>query len=160
MENFRSVYCEYGFDWKEMNSALVVKMISNISFVSALLLTLFYYVKSIRILKRNSTYASEATQESIRTICRYAFVQFITVGPKVVYSYFTIITSLVYPVADITVMILFGLTGFANSMVYFFKRDGFGASSESSINQDDSTMDDDISYYEEGEDFPELKTCA
>jgi len=60
---------------------------------------------------------------------------------------------------DTGALILFGLTGFANSMVYFFKRDGFGASSESSINQD-TTVDDDISFYEDGEYYPEFKTYA
>ena len=138
---------------KEQNRKILIMSISNISFVISLFITLFFYAKSIRILKGDdTTFTSEARRESIKTLYRYAFVQLFTIGPKVTYSFYQAMTGAVHPDLERGLFILFGLSGFANSMVYFFKRDGFGTTKDASINHDESTASE-FSYYEDPDDI-------
>jgi len=146
--------CKRVLEIREESRKILIVGISNATFVISLFLTLFFYAKSIRILKGdNTTFTSEATRESIRTLYRYAFVQLFTVGPKVVYSYYSALSNAAPNIElDTALYILTGLTGFANSMVYFFKRDGFGATQDASINMNESTASD-LSYYEDPDDM-------
>jgi len=122
-------YYSHVLDFKEHDKKRLIMGIVNSFFIFSMLLTLLYYIKSIRSLKETGCLTTEATQKFANTLYQYALVQFITVGPKLIYAYYSLLTQRMNIEILTGTAALFGFTGFANSLVYFFKRDGFGASS-------------------------------
>jgi len=153
-----SLYCNELTKPEDQTKKQLISGVSDSSFVISLLLTLIYYVKSIKILKRDDCLKTAASRQFIRTLYQYALVQFITIGPQLIYSYYTLFTNKSYPEIGKATVVLFGLTGFANCMVYFFKRDGFGESTESSLEQHENSEGD--SYYEDHDTTIQLQIQA
>ena len=106
---------------------LTLVLILTLFPVLPLCLTTFYYLKTISILKKLPN--QNDTGQIIQVLYRYAFVQIVAIGP-------TFVTILINTFLDLSsedddnafsfiqmiVNALLGLTGFGNSLVFFYQR--------------------------------------
>lgn len=88
----------------------------------SLLWTTACYLKSIYILKNSPDYSPESVQKTMKSLYIYSFVQIITTGPVVIYSFVAACTENVSELVITIVFIPVGFLGFANSLAYFFQR--------------------------------------
>jgi len=136
--------------------------VSAASYLIALFLTTFYYILSIRILKKEGRLTSIAAKQFINTLYRYAFIQLITAGPSTIYKELCMLTHTYTDELIEQIFNLFILSmGLTNSLAYFFTRDGFGTSSEPVTDSDEDPSDDEpVSFYSDVEYRKQLITEA
>lgn len=86
---------------------------------ATIIVTTYYYIRCMFILKSSISPFREAPNETIKVLCSYVLVQILAIGPNVIYDIFGDPEQIVLQtVADS----FNGLTGFANCLVYFIQR--------------------------------------
>jgi len=128
----------------------LMALIFDAFYVVPMILTSFYYKKCIRVLAEDYCFSPRATQQFIKTLSRYSLVQLLTIGPFFLYIGLTFLFPIEIEELTALTLIFAGLAGFSNCMVYFFTRDGFAASAESSMKNNDTTACE--SFYEDNDD--------
>lgn len=88
----------------------------------SLIWTTICYLKSISILKSYSDQSAESIRNTMKNLYIYSFVQIITTGPVIIYTFVEALLESASALMMTIVLVPVGFLGFANSLAYFFQR--------------------------------------